>query len=180
MKVTSSNPVRSSCGLKNDNYFEMLKEAEDVQLVSCRKTTGGNVTGEVNFDSCLGFLAEDFDDSTTRFKVPVNGFYAISFSAVLQSIQGSRIWIHLNMKDVENGQDCILGTAFSGLYVDGIQFEKEDILALTASTSLTSLERLKQGDEIWISIGKKELGSAMIIQENQPAVFNIKLVAADE
>lgn len=169
--------------MKN-GFYDISKEAEDVQVVSCSKIAGGNVTGRVNFDTCIdagnSALSSHFDDSTTKFKVPETGFYALSFSAVLQSHHGSRIWIHLNMKDAQTGEDCVLGAAFSGLYTDDEQIDKADVLSLTTSTSLTALERLKKGDEIWVSIGRAEIGSAMIVRDEQPAVLTIKLVATNQ
>ena len=42
--------------------------------------------------------------TTGRFTVPNAGYYSISFSGALNSLDGSRIWIKLNMKDAKTGE----------------------------------------------------------------------------
>ena len=45
---------------------------------------------------------------------------------------------------------------------------------------ISTLEKLKKNDEIWISVGRKKRGSALSVSFGQPAVLNIKMVAEDQ
>ena len=42
--------------------------------------------------------------TTGRFTVPNDGYYSISFSGALNSLDGSRTWMKLNMKDAKTGE----------------------------------------------------------------------------
>ena len=86
--------------------------------------------------------------TTGRFTIPNDGYYSISFSGALNSLDGSRTWIKLNMKDGKTGEgmnyfltcscsfllyslvstsqlfahigisDCVLGAGFTSLTFD--------------------------------------------------------------
>ena len=45
---------------------------------------------------------------------------------------------------------------------------------------ISTLEKLRKNDEIWISVGRKRRGSALSVSLGQPAVLNIKMVAEDQ
>ena len=49
-------------------------------------------------------LQNGMNTTTGRFTVPNAGYYSISFSGALNSLDGSRIWIKLNMKDAKTGE----------------------------------------------------------------------------
>ena len=61
---------------------------------------------KISFREFLTFieLQNGMNTTTGRFTVPNAGYYSISFSGALNSLDGSRIWIKLNMKDAKTGE----------------------------------------------------------------------------
>ena len=79
------------------------------------------------------------------------------------------------MRD-DTGEDCVIGAAFSGLY----HTENPKNYYLHTSPSLTSLEKLKKNDLIWISVGRRDFNSALITTQLMSAQLHIKMVAGIE
>ena len=61
---------------------------------------------KISFRDFLTFieLQNGMNTTTGRFTVPNAGYYSISFSGALNSLDGSRTWIKLNMKDAKTGE----------------------------------------------------------------------------
>ena len=72
--------------------------------------------------------------------------------------------------------DCVLGAGFSGLYFK----EESQEISLKTTQTISTFEKLKKDDQVWVSIGRRKLGSALNVDTKQPAVFSIKLVAEQE
>ena len=91
----------------SNGFFEIVKEPQDAKLISCTNHTPGNLTGNILFNNCFGTnteLQNGMDTNSGRFTIPQDGYYSISFSGSLKSIDGSRIWLNLNMKDSKTGE----------------------------------------------------------------------------
>ena len=137
-------------------------------ILSCQKYRKENISGIVVFDSCN---SENQVENGT-WKVPFDGIFSISFSGILQSDSGSRIWINLKMKNTK-GEDCILASAFAGM-----EFKKgqNSVENLTTSPNILTLEKLEKDQEIWVSVGRRKYESGLSVDILQPANFNVKLI----
>ena len=69
----------------------------------------------------------------------------------------------------------VIGAGFSGVY----HKENPSGMIVQTSPSVSTLEKLNKDDKIWISIGRKSLGSALIAHADSPALFNVKFIASD-
>ena len=171
--------LNTSCDVSNENtltngLLEIVQEPEDVKAFHCELRGSKNTTGIVPYTSCQYSNTEDtlMDQNTGYFTVPEDGYYYMTFSGILRSYEGSRIWINLNMRD-DSGEDCVIGAAFSGLY----HKEKPENYYLHTSPSLTTLEKLKKNTLIWVSVGRRDFNSALVTDAFTSAQFHVKMVA---
>jgi hypothetical protein len=68
--------------------------------------------------------------------------------------------------------DTVVGAGFTGMYYDEILPD----LVLTTSPTISTIEKLNTGDQIWITIGRKQLGSALASTLDSPVHFSVKLI----
>ena len=107
-----SLPKNCEMNLSN-GFFEIVKEPQDAKIISCTNHKPSNLTGNILFNNCFGTnteLQNGMDTNSGRFTIPQDGYYSISFSGSLKSIDGSRIWLNLNMKDSKTGEGKYLIT----------------------------------------------------------------------
>ena len=115
LDYTLSVRLNTTCDVSNENtltngVLEIVQEPENVKAFQCELRGSKNTTGIVPYTSCQFSNTEDtvMDQNTGYFTVPESGYYYMTFSGILRSYEGSRIWINLNMRD-ETGEDCVIG-----------------------------------------------------------------------
>jgi len=156
-------------------HLEIVKEPSNAEIVIC-SNNDKEVLNTVSYKECFGStsaMERSVSQDSGRFTAPKDGYYFITFSGTLDSDQGSRIWINICKKS--QNQESVVGAGFTGLY-HNLGEESVEGLVLQTHPTITTIEKLKKNDQIWVSVGRNQAESMLKTSQKNPALLTIKML----